>query len=139
MSYDALYNIAAQGMNIEKLRIDLVANNIAHQYTLQKAGGEQYRPMQVLATAKHFSDHLVDINDSNIDVAIVPQNIPANKVYQPENPLADKQGYLTYPGISMVNEMTTLLSASRAFEANIKVINTTHGLYLQALTIGDER
>ena len=138
MSYDAIYAIAAEGLNLEKSRIDLVANNIAHQHILQTPTGEPYQSMQLLAKARPFSTYLGS-EESFPLVTIMPQNLPPNKVYQPENPLADKQGYLTYPGLSMVNEMTTLLRASRAFEANIKMINMAHNLYLQALTIGDER
>ena len=72
-------------------------------------------------------------------MAIVPQNLPPNMVYQPGHPTANKEGYVAYPGLSTIDEMTTLLRASRAYEANIKVINTAHSLYLQTLTIGDER
>ena len=73
-----------------------------------------------------------------MEVDIVPQTRPPNKEYQPEHPLADKKGYISYPGISTVTEMTTLLRASRAYEANIKIINTVHNLFLQSLTIGDQ-
>jgi flagellar basal-body rod protein FlgC len=139
MSYDLIYSIASQGMTLEKMRIDVVANNIANQHTLQVQNGPGFQPMQVVATAKPFNDYLNTGEAGLGSVDLVPTNIPLNKVYQPDHPAADKQGYLTYPGISSIDEMTTLLRASRAYEANIKVINTTHNLYLQALTIGEER
>ena len=140
MSYDQIYAIASQGMNVEKLRVDVVANNIANQHTLQTSDGTDFQPMQVIATAKPFSDYLQNMEGGGLEsVAIVPENLPPNKVYQPGHPAASKEGYVTYPGISTVDEMTTLLRASRAYEANIKVINTAHSLYLQTLTIGDER
>lgn len=140
MSYDQIYAIASQGMSVEKTRVDVVANNIANQHTLQNSDGTSFQPMQVFATAKPFAEYLNNNEGGGLDsVTVVPQNLPPNKVYQPGNPLADKQGYITYPGISTVDEMTTLLRASRAYEANIKVINTAHSLYLQALTIGEER
>ena len=140
MSYDQIYSIASQGMTLEKMRIDVVANNMANQHTLQKSDGTGFQPMQVIATAKPFTEYLSSIDENNLDsISLVPQNLPPNKVYQPGHPAADKQGYLTYPGINTVDEMTTLLRASRAYEANIKIINTAHSLYLQALTIGEER
>lgn len=140
MSYDQIYSIAAQGLNLEKLRVDVVANNIANQHSLENIDGTLFQPMQVLATAKPFSDYLSEPEATGIaSIEIAPQQLPANKVYEPGHPAADKMGYVSYPGLSTVDEMTTLLRASRAYEANIKIINTAHGLYLQALSIGDER
>jgi flagellar basal-body rod protein FlgC len=142
MSYDQIYAIASQGMNVEKLRVDVVANNIANQHTLKTSDGTRFQAMQVVATAKPFTEYLnhVDIEGGGLEsVAIMPENLPPNMVYQPGHPAASKEGYVSYPGISTIDEMTTLLRASRAYEADIKVINTAHSLYLQTLTIGDER
>jgi len=140
MNYDQIYNIATAAMNLEKLRIDLVANNIANQHSLQNTYGSQFQPMQVVAREKPFADYLNEQDQTTYaSVQILPENLPPNKIYQPGHPAADQQGYVTYPGLSMVDEMTTLLQASRAYEANVKVINTAHSLYLQALNIGDER
>lgn len=140
MHYNQIYTIASQGLNAEKLRIDVVANNIANQHSLKTANGSLFQASQVITTAKPFTDFMGNSNDSGIDsVEIVPQDLPPNKLYQPGHPAADKQGYVNYPGISTVDEMTTLLKASRAYEANIKIINSAHSLYLQALSIGDER
>ncbi|KTC87772.1 flagellar basal body rod protein FlgC [Legionella drozanskii] len=140
MSYDQIYSIAAQGMNVEKLRVDVVANNIANQHSLQNVDGSPFQPMQVLARAKPFSAYLSEPEEMGIaSIELAPQQLPANKIYQPGHPAADKTGYVSYPGLSTVDEMTTLLRASRAYEANIKIMNTAHSLYLQALSIGDER
>lgn len=140
MSYDQIYAIAEQGMTVEKMRVDVVANNLANQHTLQTADGTPFIPMQVHATAKPFVQYLNQMEGGGLDeINLVPQQLAPNKVYQPGHPQADKQGYVTYPGISTVDEMTTLLRSSRAYEANIKVINTAHSLYLQALTIGEDR
>lgn len=140
MSYDQIYTIAAQGMNAEKTRVDVVANNIANQHSLQNADGSLFQPLKVMTTAKPFADFLDNPQTGGIaSIQLVPENLPANKVYQPGHFAADKQGYVSYPGLSTVDEMTTLLRASRAYEANVKVINTAHSLYLQALSIGEER
>lgn len=140
MNYNQIYTIASQGLNAEKLRIDVVANNIANQHSLKSADGSLFQASQVVTTAKPFADFIENTDDSGIDsVEIIPQQLPPNKLYQPGHPAADKQGYVNYPGISTVDEMTTLLKASRAYEANIKIINSAHSLYLQALSIGDER
>lgn len=140
MNYAQIYAIASQGMNAEKLRVDVVANNIANQHSLQKADGSLFQASEVITTAKSFAELVDNPQEMGIDsVEVVPENLPPNKVYQPGHPAADKQGYVNYPGISTIDEMTTLLRASRSYEANVKIINSAHSLYLQALSIGDER
>lgn len=140
MNYDQIYAIATQGLNAEKMRVDVVANNIANQHSLKSTDGTLFQASQVVTTAKPFAALLGETDGAGIDsVEIIPQQVPPNKVYQPGHPAADKQGYVTYPGISTIDEMTTLLRASRAYEANIRIINTAHSLYLQALSIGEER
>lgn len=140
MNYAQIYNIASQGMNVEKLRVDVVANNIANQHSLKNTNGSLFQPSQVVTTARSFSELVENPQQMGIEsIELVPQNVPPNKEYQPGHPAADKQGYVTYPGINTVNEMTTLLRASRAYEANIKIINAAHSLYLQALSIGDNQ
>ena len=139
MSYDQLYAIATQGMNVEKLRVDVVANNIANQHSITNADGSLFQPSEVVSTATPFTEFLDNPQASINSVDIVAENLPPNKVYQPGHPKADKQGYINYPGISTIDEMTTLLRASRAFEANIKIMNAAHSIYLQALSIGEER
>ena len=141
MKYDQIYAIAIQGMNAEKLRVDVVANNIANQHSIQNTDGNLFQATQVVTTAKPFTEFLdgkVDLGGID-SVELVTENLPPNKVYQHDHPSADQQGYVTYPGINTVDEMTTLLRASRAYEANIKIINAAHCLYLQALSIGEER
>lgn len=140
MSYDQIYAIASEGMSVEKLRVDIVANNIANQHTLKTSDGKPFQAMQVNAEAKPFEALLDNIEGGGIaSMEVIPEHLPPNKVYQPGHPAADKHGYVTYPGISTVDEMTTLLRASRAYEANIKIMNTAHSMYLQDLTIGEER
>ncbi len=140
MSYDQIYSIASGGMRVEKMRVDVVANNIANQHTLKNSDGTRFQPMQVVARAQPFDEVLNNMEGGGLEaIELVAENLPPNKVYQPEHPAADKHGYVTYPGISTIDEMTTLMRASRAYEANIKVINTAHSIYLQALSIGEER
>lgn len=139
MSYDQLYAIAASGMNTEKLRVDVVANNIANQHAIANPDGSVFQASEVVSTAPSFTEWLQHPETAVSEVEIVPQQLPPNKVYQPGHPKADHYGYVTYPGISTVDEMTTLLRASRSYEANIKIMNAAHSLYLQALSIGEER
>lgn len=132
MSYNQLCTIALDAMNIEKLKIDVVANNIAHQHTLINPKTQAFQAQSVLTYGKPFSEWLTAPR-----VEMKPQQLPPTAVYQPGHPSADEKGYIYHPGMSTVDEMTTLMRASRAYEANIKIINTAHSLYLQALNIGE--
>lgn len=140
MNYNQIYAIATQGMNIEKLRVDVVANNIANQHSIKNVDGSLFQASEVITTAQPFSAFLEGNTPTGIaSVEVVSEHLPANKVYQPDHYAADQQGYVSYPGLSTIDEMTTLIKASRAYEANVKIINTAHSLYLQALSIGEER
>ncbi|MFI4962446.1 MAG: flagellar basal body rod protein FlgC [Legionellales bacterium] len=140
MNYNQIYDIASQGMHAEKMRVDVVANNIANQHSLKSSDGSLFQTSEVVSTAKPFVDFMEGTEPLGIEsVTLESQNLAPNKVYKPGHPAADKQGYVSYPGISTIDEMTTLLRASHAYEANIKIINTAHSLYLQALSIGEER
>lgn len=143
MNYNQIYTIASGAMTIEKLRIDVTANNIANQHTVLNIDGSGYQPAQVVARthpgSTSFDQYLQQVEDPIHTIDVMPQELPPNQVYKPGHPQADSRGYVSYPGINMVDEMTTLLQASRSYEANIKIINTAHTLYLNTLTIGDER
>lgn len=139
MNYDQIYAISAAGMAIERLRLDVVAYNIANQNSIQKPGTKGYSPLTVEIGNRSFPDYIETPTLKINDIRLVPQGLPPEKIYQPEHPAADKQGFVHYAGINMVNEMTTLLRASHAYEANIKMINAIHSLVQQTLTIGEER
>ena len=137
MPYNQLYTIASQGLSLENLRIKVIAHNIANQHALQKTNGALFKPMQVLSTAKPFEQY---VDEGGIDsITLLPQQLPPSKAYEPTHPAADKEGYVTYPGVNTVDEMTTLLRASNAYEANIKLMNAAHRLYLKALSIGEDK
>ncbi len=140
MSYTQIFNIAAAGMDIEKARFDVAAYNLSNQHTTRTADGTPFIPHQVVANASSF-ETMIDGNLETMpaQINVQEQHLAANKVYQPGHPEADKQGYVSYPGISSVDETITMLTATRAFEANIKIMNMARAMVLQALTIGEER
>ena len=67
---------------------------------------------------------------------IVEDNTPGNMVYDPGHPDADEDGYVVYPNVNTVSEMTNMIDSTRAFEANVTVLNSTKGMALKALDIG---
>lgn len=140
MSYLQIFAISAQGMDVEKLRLDVVANNIANQHATQASDGSLFQAQQVISHGISF-DHLLNepqqLQGGIAEVELSHQALPAHQEYQPGHPAADAQGFVRYPGVNMVDEMSTLLRASRAYEANIKMLNMARSMALQALSIGD--
>lgn len=140
MSLDPLFAISSQAMALEKFRIDTVANNIANQNATTSVNGQLFRPMRVISHAAVFENLLIDAKAASggiESVELVEQQVLPRKEYQPGHPAADDKGYVSFPGVNTVDEMTTLVKASRAYEANIKMLNTAKTIALQAISIGD--
>ncbi|QDQ39634.1 hypothetical protein E3226_004080 [Legionella geestiana] len=135
MNAMALYNIATAGMGLEMLRVQVVADNLARAGTLMRAGSPPLQ--QVVASMPDFDAWLKHDGPSLPQIDLVAQNNVPNRVYEPSHPAADSKGFVSYPGISRVDEMTTMLRASRGYEANLRMFNIAHSLYGQTLRIGE--
>lgn len=147
-SIDAL-NVSASGMSAQRLRMDLIAQNIANVNTTRDENGNVYRRKTVLFEAKgqdSFSTMLAQSQANNaaeligngVKVsAIVEDHVtPMKRVYDPGNPDADEDGYVTLPNVNTVTEMTNLIDASRSYEANITAFNATKSMLLKGLEVG---
>jgi len=140
--------ISASGMTAERLRMDVVANNLANVNTTRTPGGGPFRRQQVAmapATAT-FGETLVGLSgeDDGTETArggvqvsgIVPDMRPFKRVYQPGHPDADKQGYVNLPNVDTVTEMVDMMGATRAYEANVAAVGAVKGMAMKALEIG---
>ena len=143
--------ISASGMTAERLRMDVVANNLANVNTTRTPGGGPFRRQQVAmapATAS-FGETLAglageDGGDGGRDAArggvqvsgIVPDMRPFKRVYQPGHPDADAQGYVNLPNVDTVTEMVDMMGATRAYEANVAAVGAVKGMAMKALEIG---
>lgn len=144
MSAFGAMDISATGMTAQRLRTDIIAQNIANVNTTRDEDGEAYKRKTVVFEEKpsnSFSDYLSVASSSignGVKVsAIVEDNDTAmTMVYDPAHPDADEDGYVTYPNVNTVTEMTNLIDASRAYEANVTAFNATKSMTTQALQIG---
>lgn len=143
MDYTQSFAISAVGMSIERARVEVAALNLANADTVQGTAGGSYRPLRVVADASAFSS-LVSQGLGSSDtatqaapvVSIVPTHTEPRRVYEPGHPLADEKGFVTYAGVDPATEMVSLMSATRAYEANVAAMNTSRSLALRALDIG---
>jgi len=135
---------AASGMTAERLRMDVISNNIANVNTTRTAQGGAYRRQMVVfqsRTAENspFSQVLsrkLEAGDGVKVVGIVKDQSPLRKVYDPNHPDANQDGYVDMPNINVVAEMVDMITATRAYEANVTAVNAAKNMALKALEIG---
>ncbi|AOQ23426.1 Flagellar basal-body rod protein FlgC [Moorella thermoacetica] len=136
--------ISASGLTAERLRLDIIANNLANINTTRTPRGGPYR-REVPVFAERLQEAMGQLPGrlssrapgAGVEVAaIVEDNSPPRLVYDPSHPDADANGYVHLPNINIVNEMVDMITASRAYEANVTVLNAAKTMTLKALEIG---
>lgn len=120
---------ASSGVTLGRTWIDASSDNVANINTVRPAGEEPFRARLVIARARGAQD--------GVDVERVTEKAgPPEVVYDPENPLADLEGYVTRPKVDLTEEMTNIMMASRLYQANLSVMQQARDSYQQALRIG---
>lgn len=132
MSLFNVFSIASSAMTAQSQRLNVVASNLSNADSVTNSSGEPYRGRQVI-----FSTLKADANGaSGVKVAgIVHDPSPMKKVFEPSHPLADKDGYIIKPNVNIVDEMVNMMSASRSYQNNVDMMNTTKSLLQKTLTI----
>jgi flagellar basal-body rod protein FlgC len=133
-------NISASGMSAERLRMEVVANNIANASSTRTPNGGPFRRQDLV-----FQAVLGDAQRSSGDgaprlggveiVDMVEDSSEPVRVYEPGHPDADKDGMVKYPNVRLPVEMTNLITASRAYEANVRVAMAVKQMMEQSLTL----
>ncbi|MBQ1689284.1 MAG: flagellar basal body rod protein FlgC [Lachnospiraceae bacterium] len=144
MSAFGAMDISATGMTAQRLRTDIISQNIANVNTTRDENGDVYRRRTVVFEEKpsnSFSDYLSVASGSigngvKVSQIVEDTETPMTMVYDPSHPDADEDGYVTYPNVNTVTEMTNLIDASRAYEANVTAFGATKSMTLNALQIG---
>ncbi|HYE08943.1 MAG TPA: flagellar basal body rod protein FlgC [Patescibacteria group bacterium] len=138
-------NVSASGLTAEKLRMDVISKNIANANTTRTANGTPYRRQVVVFEGANgsvpFSQYLSDASKSMIGGGVKVKSItedqtPFKLVYEPGHPDADEEGYVKMPNVDIMTEMVNMITASRAYEANVTALNTTKSIAMKALEIG---
>ena len=146
MGYFTSLDAGASALTAQRLRMDTIAQNIANVNTTRTENGTPYRRKTVIFEEKSmfapFSDYLSESSrekfiGKGVRMAkIVEDKTPFKRVYDPGHPDADKEGYVNMPNIDTITEMVNMISATRAYEANVTSINTSKSLAMKALDIG---
>lgn len=130
--------ITDSALTAERLQMDVIANNVANANTTTTAQGGPYREEQVYLTTAHVEDGIRGgLDNAGVQVAqVVEDPRPPRLTYDPTNPAANKQGYVSYPNVDPVTETTNMMAAQRAYQANITVANDVKAMAMRALDLG---
>ena len=140
--------ISASGMSADRLRMDVVAENLANADTTRGANGQPYQRKEVLMQeaggSPSFAAQLAGAQTGGVDTSpgsgvevtgIVNDPSPPRRVYDPGHPDADAQGYVTLPNVNPVTEMVDLITSSRGYEANVQAMNASKQMFTKTLDL----
>lgn len=131
--FDAL-RISASGMTAERLRMDVIAGNLANANTTRGADGQPYQRRDVILQETQSDSFAAKLAGVSV-VGVVDDPSPARRVYDPGHPDADAQGYVSMPNVNSVTEMVDLITASRGYEANVTTMNSAKQMFTRTLDI----
>lgn len=133
MSIGNIFDIAGSAMAAQGQRLNVVASNLANADSATGAEGKPYRAKQVVfSTLPAGSEGMSGVRVTGV----VADPSPMREVFDPKHPLANEKGFVTMPNVNVVEEMVNMLSASRAYQNNVEVMNTAKSLLLKTLSIG---
>jgi len=140
MDFFTAFNISASGLTAQRVRLNTISSNLANINTTRTPSGGPYQRKDVVFTAVNENDSFDNILQDKVKSVkieeIIEDSRPFKFVYDPYHPDANKEGYVAYPNINLVEEMVNMLSASRLYEANINAVKTTNKMAQKALLIG---
>ncbi|WP_195937898.1 flagellar basal body rod protein FlgC [Romboutsia sp. 1001713B170131_170501_G6] len=133
MSVFSGMRISASGLAAERMKMDVISSNVANMQTTRTKNGGAYR--RKIATFEENYDEklgMLGVKTKKIE----EDKSPLRKIYEPNHPDADKDGYVEYPNVDLLAEMSDLISASRAYESNVDTLNAQKNMISKALEIG---
>jgi flagellar basal-body rod protein FlgC len=133
----SIFNIAGSALTAQSQRMNVSASNLANADSVVGPDGKPYKARQVVFQTIPRPGQPETQAVGGVRVAgVVQSNAPMKMKYDPDSPLANKQGYVEMPNVDVVAETVNMISASRSYQANVQVINTAKDLMMRTLTIG---
>ncbi len=140
------FDIAASGMTAQRFRMDVIAENIANVNTTRDEHGETYRRKVVTFEEKNLRpmsfkdtlDYIKSYKGNGVKVTKVTRDYETDLImeYDPSHPDADENGYVSYPNVNTVTEMTNLIDATRGYQANVTAFGALKEVVTQGISIG---
>ena len=141
MSTFQIFNIAAQGMSAQSMRLNTTASNLAN---VDSVGSEESVYKSKAPIFASFSLEDADVSGVSEEssatgvrvIGIAESHQPLAKEYQPENPMANPEGYVFKTNVNMIQEMANMISASRSYSNNAEIVNTAKNMMMKTISMG---
>lgn len=136
MSLFNIFDIAGSGMSAQSLRLNTTASNLANANSVSSSVDETYRARHPVFSAV-LDDAQQGYKQGGVKVnGIVESQSPVRAEYNPSHPMANKDGYIFHSNVDSISEMANMMSASRSYQNNVEIANTSKQLLLQTLQMG---
>jgi flagellar basal-body rod protein FlgC len=133
MSLFNILNVAGSALTAQSMRLNTTASNLANADSVAGSDGQPYKAKEVVFKAVAMGDN----GSQGVAVSqVVESAAPLRMTYDPKNPMANPDGYVAMPNVNVVEEMVNMISASRAYQNNVEVMNTAKSMMQKTLTIG---
>ena len=139
MSLDSVFSISGSGMNAQSVRLNTTASNLANADAAGSSIDTTYRGRHPVFAALNDTLQMDKNNGASVGVGvlgIVESDAPLQPRYEPNHPLSNDEGYVYYPNVNVVEEMTNMISASRSFQMNVEVMNSAKQMMQRVLSLG---
>lgn len=146
MSFFGSLDTSASGLTAQRMRLDIISQNMANANTTRTESGGAYKRKSVVfeqiqnektnSFSKVLNNKIQSSNNGVRVAAIVEDESEGSLVYNPTHPDANSEGYVEMPNVNIVDEMVNMISASRAYEANVNSFNSMKSMFTKALEIG---
>ena len=134
----SIFHIAGSALTAQSQRMNVSASNLANADSTVGPDGQPYRAKQVVFKVDPLGDAMYTNPIGGVKVdGVVESQAPMRRQYDPKNPAADQDGYVTMPNVDVVAETVNMISASRSYQANVEVVNTAKNMLQRTLTIGE--
>lgn len=138
MSLFSIFDVAGTGMSAQSIRLNTVASNLSNADNLSSTEAGAYRAKEPVFQAIYGAVRDQGNNVNGVRVASITESAaPVQARYMPDNPQADANGYVYGSNVNSIEEMVNMISASRSFQNNVEVMNTSKQMLLKMLTLGD--
>ncbi|MBD9502291.1 flagellar basal body rod protein FlgC [Pseudomonas sp. BGr12] len=141
MAFDSIYRIAGSSMNAQTVRLNTVASNLANADSAANSPDAVYQARKPMFAAVYENDQLTrgaGMGGAHVQVLdVVTSGRSPQRRYEPGSPLADATGYVYYPDVNEIEEMTDMMSATRSFETGVEVLNRVKSMQSSLLKLGD--
>ncbi|MBA4374095.1 MAG: flagellar basal body rod protein FlgC [Thermodesulfovibrio sp.] len=135
MDWFGVFRVSSSALEAQRTRMNSIASNMANAHSTRTLEGGPYRRKDVVFSTKEVETGEKGLEGVQVS-QIVEDRTPPTMVYDPGHPDADKNGYVAMPNVNVIEEMTNMMMATRAYEASVAAFNMSKGMVTKSFEIG---